>query len=138
MFDNFFDPSYWLTFSPPSVGGTSGNMIFGFFILFFVLGIVVRIVANNRTEDRYLKIIANRLAAWFITMGLLGVMLYFFSFEGINFFGAKFWYIVWVIITLIWFSYLFKVFKKIPEIKDKAVQNREKYKYFPPRKKKRK
>jgi preprotein translocase subunit SecG len=138
MFDNFFDLSYWLTFSPPSVGGTSGNIIFGFFVLFFVLGIAVRIVANNRTEDRHLKTIANRLAGWFITMGLLGIMLYFFSFERIRFFGAKFWYVVWFIIAAIWFSYLLKAFKKVPEIKEQAVQNKEKYKYFPPRKKKRK
>ena len=65
-------------------------------------------------------------------------MLYFFSFERIRFFGAKFWYVVWFIIAAIWFSYLLKAFKKVPEIKEQAVQNKEKYKYFPPRKKKRK
>ena len=86
---SFFQPSYWLTMQPPEVGGLLGNIVFGVFIGLLVLGIIGRIVVDRRDDDRYKREIGGRISTLLITMGILGVILYFFSFEQIQLFGAR-------------------------------------------------
>ncbi len=139
MFENLFRPSYWLTFEPPALGGLSANLLFAFFALVFVLGIVVRIVSHHRTEDRYLQIAGQRISQLLVTMGLIGVGLFFFGFEDIYLFGAKFWYPIWVIAVIVWGYYIVRfIQKEIPKMREKELARKHVNKYMPPRRKKRK
>lgn len=138
MFNNFFNPSFWFTLQPAEVGGVSGNAIFAFFVLMFVLGIVSRIIASQKTDDRHLRELGNRLATLLMTMGLLGILLYFFSYERIRLFGSRFWYLFWVIGLAIWVGFLIRFGRKtIPEMKRQESVREQLRKYFPTRKKRR-
>ncbi len=131
-----FQPSYWFTIEPAAVGGITGNIIFAFFVLVFVLGIVARAKALQK-EDRYLKAAGMRIAVLLITMGLIGVALFFFSFERIQLFGSRFWYLIWLIATIWWAVYIFRYIKReIPEQKKRARARKERNKYMPQKKKK--
>ncbi len=136
MFNNLFDPSFWFTLRPAEVGGISGSLIFGFFLLLFVLGIVSRIVAAQKLDDRYARMLGGRIGTMLVTLGILGVLLYFFSYERIRLFGSRFWYLFWVIGLIVWAGFIVRFAKKtIPELKQKEGIRAQMRKYFPPRKK---
>lgn len=138
MFNNFLDPSYWFTLRPAEVGGLSGQMIFGFFVLLFVLGIVGRIVSLQKKDDRYIRDLGQRAGTLLITMGLLGVFFFFFSYERIQLFGSRFWYVFWLIGFVVWAFFLIKFARQtIPQMKERETMRAEKQKYFPPRHKRR-
>ena len=136
MLNQIFLPSYWFTFNPALVDGIIGNCVFGFFVLLFVLGIVTRIVASQRALDRYLQKVVTQSVTLLITMGLLGVALYFFSFERIRFFGARFWYLLWLVGLVFWVYRIVRHVKdEIPAARQRAHEQKEKQKYFPSKKK---
>lgn len=129
---SLFQPSYWLTLQPPEIGGLLGNVVFGVFIAFLVLGIIGRIVVDRKGADRYKKEIGNRISSLLITMGILGVILYFFSFEEIQLFGARFWYPLWIIATLVWMFFLVRFVKRdVPAKRAREESLRAKWKYLP-------
>ncbi len=123
---------YWLTLQPPEVGGLLGGLVFGFFVLFLVFGIIGRIVVDRKGDDRYKRDVGSRISSLLVTMGLLGVILFFFSFEGIQLFGARFWYPLWVLATLVWVFFLVRYVKRdIPAKREREERLREQGKYLP-------
>lgn len=137
MFQNFFDPSAWFTLAPAQVGGVSGNIVFAAFFLLFVLGIVCRIVASHKVNDRYCRDMGLRIGSLLITMGLLGILFYFFSYERIRLFGSRFWYLLWLIGVLVWTVSLARyAHTVVPSMKHREAERAQRRKYFPPRRKK--
>ena len=132
---SFFRPMYWLTMNPPQVGGLLGNVVFLVFVLCVVLGIIGHIVTDRHKKDRYVRQIGKRISTLLVTMGILGVLLYFFSFEGIRLFGARFWYPVWMIITAVWVLLIIRFVKKdIPQAQQQTQARKAVTKYLPHRK----
>ena len=138
-FSVMLQPSYWLTLDPPQVMGLIGNVVFGLFVLCFVLGIVSRIVASNKKHDKYIEELGGRVGTFFVTMGLLGIMLFFLSFERVQFFGARFWYPVWLIIGLGWAFFIARFAKRdIPAMRLRDLNRKAVSKYLPRRRNKKK
>ncbi|MBI4713796.1 hypothetical protein HY771_01250 [Candidatus Uhrbacteria bacterium] len=133
----FLNPSYWLTIQPASVGGTSGKIIFGLFILIFVFGIAARVASSNTDKERHLREFGDRVATMFVTMGILGALLYFFSFEQIRLFGARFWYLLWLVGLVVWCFFLWRfIGRTVPERRAHEESQAQQRKYFPQRRKK--
>ncbi len=125
--------------SPPQVGGTLGQVVFGIFLIMFVMGIVSRIVASNRGEDKYIQAIGRRLGSMFITMGLLGVLLFFFGFERIEFFGGRFWYPVWFVGLLVWVFFILRFVRlDVPAMRQHDLFRKARSKYMPKKNRRRK
>ncbi len=128
----FLQPSYWFTLQPPEVGGLLGNILFVIFVAFLVLGIIGRIVVDRRGDDRYKKEVGGRVSNLLVTMGVLGVILYFFSFEGIRLFGARFWYPLWIIAVCVWGFFLVRfVMREIPSRRKREEALKAQTKYLP-------
>ncbi len=135
MFNNLFDPSYFFTLRAAEVGGVFGNILFAIFILLFVLGIVARIVASNNRQDRYMRQFGQRVGGYLITMGILGIVLYFFSFERIRLFGSRFLYVCWLVGLIVWGFFLVRfAHKTIPQKREQDRERAEKRKYLPSQK----
>lgn len=131
---SFFQPTYWLTLQPPEVDGLAGNVLFGVFVAFLVLGIIGRIVVERRGDDQYKKEIGNRISSLLITMGIIGVILYFFSFEEVQLFGARFWYLLWIIAVLVWGFFLVRFVRRdIPAKREREETLKAQAKYLPHR-----
>lgn len=129
-------PELWFTLSPASVDGVYGKVLFGFFVVLFLVGIVCRIVLIHSAKDRYMKMIGERLSAFFLSMGFVGMVLFFFSYEGIRFFGARFWYVLWFILGVVWTVSLVRfVSKEVPQKREQHLRQHAKSKYLPGRKK---
>jgi hypothetical protein len=128
----FLQPTYWLTLQPPDVAGLVGNIALWMFVGFLVLGVISRMVIDRRAYDRYKRDVGSRMSTLLTTMGILGMLLYFFSFEGIQLFGARIWYPVWIIATVLWFLLLVRYVKcEIPAQRDREMALRERSKYLP-------
>ncbi len=136
-FSSFLNLSRLFTLDPAPVGGLLGQIILGFFLVMFVIGIVVHIRASNRdVVERYVRQMASRTAALFITMGILGVLIYFFSFEQVRFFGARFWYLLWLIGLVFWAWQIIRFVKRdVPALKARDDHRAMAARYMPPRKK---
>ena len=118
--------------SPPQVGGTLGQVVFGIFLIMFVMGIVSRVVASNRNEDQYVQQIGRKTGSLLITMGLLGVLLFFFGYERIDFFGGKFWYPVWLLCSVVWAAFILRfVMRDVPHLRQRDVFRKARSKYLP-------
>ncbi|TAL50623.1 hypothetical protein EPN81_02380 [Patescibacteria group bacterium] len=131
---SFLQPTYWLTLQPPEVGGLLGSIVFGLFVLFLILGIIGRIVVDRRGGDRYKREVGSRVSTLLVTMGILGVILFFFSFEGIQLFGARFWYPIWMIATIVWVFFLVRYMKRdVPVKRAREEMLKEQGKYLPRR-----
>lgn len=120
---------------PANVGGLIGKGLFGFFLALVLIGVVCRIVLMKKTNDRYLKMIGKKFATFCLTTGLLGVVLYFFSYEEIRLFGARIWYPLWVIGFIAWGVVLVRfTTKDVPALREKNMKQSAKTKYIPGRK----
>lgn len=132
---NMFNPLYWFSLQPANVDGLLGKMLLGFVLLLFLAVVVCRIVIMNKKQDHYLKMIGKRLITLCLTMGFLGVMIYFFSYEGIQLFGARFWYPIWGLGFVVWGAFIARfALKEIPALREKNMRQHAKSKYIPGRK----
>ena len=135
---NLLNPLHWFTLMPPEVSGFAGKAVFVVFLAMFILGIVGRIVAFHRTEDRYIRLIGSRLGALCTTMGILGLILFFFSFEGVQLFGARFWYPMWLLTVLVWGLFIGRFIKRdIPAMREVDLHKKANARYLPRKKRKR-
>ena len=138
MNTQLLNPLYWLTFQSAVVDGLIGKFIFGAFLLCFIFGIVCRIVMVYQSHDRYLKLVGNKVIPFFVMMGILGMVLFFFSFENIQLFGARFWYPVWLIAFVVWAIRIVRfVMRDVPEKRERDLKQHAKSKYIPGRKRSR-
>lgn len=129
---SFFQPSYWFTMSVPEVGGLLGTLVFVVFVATFVLGLVGRIVVDRKTTDRYKREIGGRVSNLLVTMGILGAVLFFFSFERIQLFGARFWYPTWLLATLVWAWFIVRYLRRdVPAKRAREESLKAQGKYLP-------
>jgi phosphatidylglycerophosphate synthase len=133
---NMLNPMFWFSLDAANVNGLLGKGMLGLFLFLFLVGIVCRIVLVQKTHDRYLKLIGKRLVSFCVTMGLLGLVFFFFSYEEIRLFGARIWYAFWFIGFVAWIAVIARfALKDIPSLREKNIKEHAKSKYIPGRKK---
>ena len=107
-------------------------MLFILFAVFLVFGAIIRMVASHRHEDKQVTEVFSRLGRLGVTMGILGLMLFFFSFEEIPLLGARFWYLIWALGVGVWVALIVRyVVKVIPAERAAILARQEKEKYLP-------
>ena len=76
--------------------------------------------------------VANRLSTLFVTMGIIGLCLFLFSFEEIELFGARFWYPVWFMVVLVWAFMIYRyATHEVPTKQKRAQELEARSKYLP-------
>ncbi len=128
-------PSFWFSLFPDAMGPLFERGFFVFFGLLIVVGAIVRIVARHRKEDKYVLRTFKRIGKMLLTMGLLGLLWFFFTFEEIYFLGARFWLLVWAV-GLIYWIYTIVRYVKVEVPADRlAMQNKADFNKYLPRRK---
>ncbi len=132
----FFDPrpllslNYWFDLDPGAISDRMAILLFGFFALVILGGIAARIISSRWRADRYKHQLWQRAAQAAVTMGLIGLFFFFFLFENIRFFGARFWYLFWLIGAVVWAWYLVRFATKVTpaaKARDSLLELRDKY-----------
>lgn len=93
--------SYWFSLQArelmPSV---KLAFVVGFAAL-VLLGIVARVVAGKKSGSMFWSEGGRRFSSMALWMGVLGLLLVWCTHELVYFFGARFWYLVWLAVFLI-------------------------------------
>lgn len=131
-----FSPSYWLTLDPPAVWEGAGRSLIVVFVGMLVASVVVRRMKLSQAKDRHEAGLYRRVCELLSVMGIVGIVLFFFSFEEIRLLGARPAYLLWILGLAVWIVSIARYAKRdIPGARqreqDRAAQN----KYLPKRKK---
>lgn len=127
-----FRPSFWFDMTPVAMGPFFERFFFVFFALFIIAGAATRIVLKNKEHDKYERIVLERLARLLLTYGSTGYIIYFFTFEEVQFFGSRFWYLVWAIALVVSAVRLVRYVKKeVPLLRHRDQSRVEANKYMP-------
>lgn len=125
-------PSFWFDIHPLALTVGSQRVLFFVFGFLLVLGAITRMVASRHQEDRHVTEVFNRLGQMGVTMGMIGLLLFFMSFEEIVFLGARFWYLFWTIGLVVWIGNIVRYVKKtIPAEREAELAEQERRKYLP-------
>jgi len=130
----FFKASYWFHSSSVPMQPTVVQVLLTFFILLFLLSVIIRIVARRRRKevDRYLTRTFRYFSSFCFVMSLFGFFLVFFTYEEVPFLGARFWYLLWLFIALVWLFFLWRYFFRIvPQKRSRSFEHKQKEKYLP-------
>lgn len=110
------------------------NIILIGLIIGIVLAIASKIFSKYKTEDKILIKLCNKLFSFFLYMGLIGFIFFFFTSERIPFLGMRFWWLAWLIIGIIWIVFIVKFILRIPKLKNKREEEAKFKKYLPGKK----
>lgn len=126
----FLTLSYWFDLSPLPFPDLVSRILFGGFGALLFFGIAGRIVARHHHAEspklkKQFRASANAVA-W---LGVLGLLLFFFGFEQIQFFSARFWYVLWLLLAVLWVRSLILGFRRIIEEEEarRTAQSRDQY-----------
>ncbi len=126
--------SFWFDLTPNAMGPLFSKIFFIIFAVLVIAASAARIVANNKLTDKYHKIIALRAANIAFITGILGFVIYFFTFEEIQFFGSRFWFLVLLLGVIVAVVRLLKYAKKdVPAMRKHEQSKAEVNKYLPRR-----
>jgi amino acid transporter len=129
---NFFYSSYWLS-QPLIARGALAWVWFGFFASIVLAGIVL-FVLRQYEKDSLKKEVYKRFGVIGLTMGMLGLVWFFFRQERIPFFSWRFWLLPWLPITAWWvYRVIHFTTKRVPVIRAQQLQKSIKDKYLPKR-----
>jgi amino acid transporter len=131
-----FSLSFWFTLQQNALSPGFARAFFIVFALIIIGAAVMRIVARNAKEDRYTVRLYRKIAAAGMTMGFIGLFWLFLAFEEVYLFGARFWFLFWLVGGGVW-VYFIVIFakKKIPALRTEDAHMREANKYLPKKKK---
>lgn len=101
-YQQFFEASYWFTANP---GFLSEATAIGFFIFFTVCagsGVVLFLHPKFRQLDKPQRLLISKARAGLITMGSIGYILLFFSYEAVPLLSMRFLFLLWGLGALLW------------------------------------
>lgn len=129
-----FDLAFWFRLQPIALSPFFHQAFFLIFASLLVAGAVARVVARRKTQDRLLARLYRQIANFMLTMGLLGFMWFFFTFEEAYLIGARFWLLVWGFIAIYWLYGIVRYARvTIPEERERLEARSEGDKYLPRR-----
>lgn len=98
--DKLLSLNFWFDLTPVRM---SPAIEIGFFVAFSLLvisGLVIRILRKNR-QDKFEREVMKRIVTLNLSVGLLGLAWLFLSFEEIQIFGSRFWFLLLALILII-------------------------------------
>jgi len=125
---NLLSFNYWFNLSPLSFIRPAQFVIISFLIVLFLAYLFF---AFYKKRKGYYKLLCLKLHDFFLTNLLLGLLLFFFEYQRVYFFSARFWWLIWLVFMLIWGFSIFKNFKKTIKNREGKIKEKEFKKYLP-------
>ena len=108
--NSIFSLSFWFEYAPTAYKTATIITLFTVFLITIGIAIYATWQIKNQKKQR-LPIQAgffSRLASACYTMGIIGLILAFFSYERVALLGSRFWYIFWVIAFGVWIYFIIR------------------------------
>ena len=127
---NLFYFSYWLS-QPVILYGTVKWVWVGVLLGFTIFGLISKIIQIIRPNS-FARDAWRRFGNLFLSLGLIGLLWFFFRQEQVMFLAWRFWLIPWVMIFIWWlFKNVKYVVVRLPKIKAEQQAKELKNKYLP-------
>ena len=127
---SLFSLRFWFDLDSTPISTRSALILFVVFALLIVAGIGARVTSARFKKDRYKHRLWQRAAQMGVTMGFIGLIIFFFLFENVRLLGAHFWLLFWAIGLLAWIGWLvYLVMRVTPAMKarDALLEMRDRY-----------
>lgn len=130
-FARLLDLNFWFALRPAALSERTMVILVVGFAVFLVLAIVCGISAKIKKQNPPLVKLFRKVKKMLSTMGILGFIVLFFSYEQIYLLGSRFWFLLWFIGFVVWtvFIVLYAV-KKMPKEKDELEKKQKYLKYL--------
>ena len=126
----FFTFTYWFSMNPGALIPWAQKGLIFLIVIFFGLAIYAKYAVKNNALDLP-KITVKRLSSFFITNGIIGLVLLFLTYERISFFSSRFWFLFWGAGIVFYLYHLDKKIKCNKQKKEQYKKEAEKKKYIP-------
>jgi LPXTG-motif cell wall-anchored protein len=125
---NLLTLNYWFDLSPEPFISIANTIIIAFLGLLLIGGILFLILQK---KNKSFKVLFGKLNNFCFINLIIGVLLFFFSWEEAYFLSARFWYMLWIIIMIVWLLEIKKKSGQISDLRDKRKKRQEFEKYLP-------
>ena len=99
---NLLTWSYWFSLQARELMPSVKAALFAAFGVLVLVGLLARWMSKKRSGDMFWAEGGKRVASMGLWMGVTGLLIVWFTHELIYFFGARFWYLVWLAIAFVW------------------------------------
>lgn len=99
---NLLSWSYWFSLEARELMPSAKTALLTIFTALVLVGLLARAISKKRSGDMFWAEGGKRVASMSLWMGTLGLLLAWFTHELVYFFGARFWYLVWLLGAAVW------------------------------------
>lgn len=127
---NFFTLHFWFNMNSSSLVSWASKGL----IVFLIVLLGLYFFANLKKEKGVFELPGffwKKIKNYALANFLIGLFLFFFTYEEISFFSARFWFLIWLTILIVWPVKLYEKVKKRKEVKELHKQKEEYQKYIP-------
>lgn len=127
---NLLKMNYWTNANPGSLESVAlKGFLFVIGVLFLCL--ITTSILNFRMKKGIYKRIITNINTFFSVNFFISLYLLFVTYEEAYILAMRFWFILWLLSMLIWIYFIFKDYKKVPDIKKRREEEEQYRKYIP-------
>jgi hypothetical protein len=130
MLQNLISIAFWFNARPEPVGYYGQQFLWSMIAIFSIASIVIAIKAYPEAWHIYKKSLV-KLSNFLLGNSLIALYILFVNDQIIPVLRARYWYIIWILISLVWLFFIFKDFKRRNSKRSEAIHNSELKKYLP-------
>jgi len=119
---------FWFAIRPESLSSFAQNIFIGFLAILAILAFFTALIKRRGGIYRGLY---KKIYNLCLSNAIIGLLFLFFNYEMVPFFSARFWLALWAIEMIVWFIFILKKIKKIPQLKKQKDHEKELKKYLP-------
>ena len=125
---NLLTLKYWFDLSPHAFLPLANIVIISFFGL-LLTGIILFIILKKKKKSY--RTLFEKMYNFCLINLIIGLLLFFFSWQQAYLLSARFWYLLWLITMVVWLLEIIKKSGKISDLKEKRKKRQEFEKYLP-------
>lgn len=99
---NLLSINFWFQMQPDMFIPWVGMTFLVVFTVMAIVGVVAKIYGVKAGLDKFVRRAVERAGNLLLTMGLIGLLIYFFTFEHVPILSMRLWLLVWLLSALAW------------------------------------
>ncbi len=125
---NLLTLDFWFTLRPAPLIPFSQYLFIGFIALLVLFAIILIFI---KMKTGLYRGFFKRLYTFCLSNAVIGAIFFFFNYEIIPFFSARFWLGLWALVMIVWLALILKKLQAIPRQKKQQAADKELKKYLP-------
>lgn len=122
-------PHFWLDLGPQAPSDRASIAIFILLAVLIVAGILIRVL-RRRVQDKLTRVLLRRSGGACISVGAVALLWFFFHYEQVRFFGARFWLFLIIVWAAVWIVQLVRFVRHdMVRMRAHQVETKEHAKY---------